>query len=155
MNTRALRLLVNSSTNSRSGGKKLSTSARRGLALVLIAFLMTGCTKAVEIPPADIDKPEYRWPGSYRIRVTTHEEFLVRKFSTTDSTIVVEQLLSTDERYGSAKQPLPIVIPRANVASIAAISKSPSTGGIVIGGVIIGLAVFLILVSSNRDEYVD
>ena len=92
---------------------------RRAAALALIAVVVTGCSKAVEIPRADIDDPKYREPGSYRIRTEGWNEYLVSRFSVTDSTIVIEGLLPSDERFRTGRNELPISVPRGEIASIS------------------------------------
>ncbi len=43
--------------------------------------------------------------------------YVVRRFALTDSTLVIEKLHQTDERYNRTE--LPIVVPRADVESIS------------------------------------
>jgi len=94
-------------------------SHRRAVCVALIALMATGCTKAVEIPRADIDDAKYREPGSYRIRLHGRQEYLVRRFSVTDSTVVVEELMPGDERFRTGREWLPTSILWGEVESIS------------------------------------
>lgn len=98
---------------------KRSLLIRRPIAVFLIALTASGCTTAAEIPRSDVDNPAYREVGSYRIRQKGRKEYLVSRFSVTDSTVVVEALLPVDERYRMGRADLPIVIPLDEVTQIA------------------------------------
>jgi hypothetical protein len=87
--------------------------------VILAALLVVSCSRAVEIPRADIDDPQYREPGSYRIRLKGREEYIAKRFSVTDSTVVIEQLHPADERYRQWEDARPITIPIADVSSFA------------------------------------
>ncbi len=116
--TRALHALVNSSTNSQTGGKKPSNFLRRGISLALIALLTTGCSKAVEIPRTDYDAASQDPKARFRVEMidgTIHE---ATHYSLTDSTIVVEKVhKASDFRYRADKTT--VVAARAGIASIS------------------------------------
>lgn len=118
---------------------------RRGLSLILIALLMTGCSKAVEIPREDITKPEYREPGVYRIRLHGIDEYIAERFSVTDSTIVIEQLSKSDERYRVERETLPVTVPIENVESVSRLEVNEGlTYGFIFGTcAIIGLIIWV------------
>jgi hypothetical protein len=111
--------------------------------------MSTGCSKAVEIPRADIDDPKYREEASYRIRLEGREEYLANRFSVTDSTVVVEELLPADERYRLERTTLPITIPISQVSSIAQLETDAwKTYGVVLG---IGAAITFLVVWATMD----
>lgn len=120
---------------------------RRAVALIVTAFMATGCSKTVEIPRSEIDEPQHREAGSYRIRVKTGEEFWAKRYSTTDSTIVVEELLPPNELRGTVVVVLPLVIKRSDVESIA---RTRSSAGLAIGVVIFAGVAFLIMFSITK-----
>ena len=84
-----------------------------------VALIATGCSKAVEIPRSEIANEEYREPGSYRIRMKGWEEYLVTRFSVTDSTVVIEELSPSDERFRFQRESLPMTLPLSEVSSIS------------------------------------
>ena len=147
MTTRALRALVNSSTNSQTGGKKPSTDDRRGLSFVLIAFLMTGCSKAVVIPPGEIESASREEHGNYRIQMADDSYYLVRRFTVTDSTVVIEKLNGADSRYRSTI--VPIVVARSDVQSISKLETRHGASFAVVATV--GVLVILIVAIATAD----
>jgi hypothetical protein len=122
---------------------------RRSIALVLIIFMAAGCSKAVEIQRSEIGEPAYREAGSYRIRLQGHNEYLARRFSVTDSTIVVEELLPSDERYRLERVDLPIVIP---LSAVEYVSRLQTNVGATIGIVTVaGLLIALVYVLETAE----
>src|SRR5262245_4437731 len=117
----------------------------RAVALLLIACMMTGCSGAVEIPRNEIDDPKYREPGNYRIRVKGWEEYLVKRFSVTDSTVVIEELSPGDERFRMGREKLPFVIASDQVVSISKVKiNTMGTAMIVLAvGLFAGFIVWL------------
>jgi len=115
--------------------------------MVLLVPIFVACTKGVEIPRADIDDPKYREEGSYRIRMKGWEEYLVKRFSVTDSTLVIEELSSGDERFRMGRENLPYVLPLSQVVSVGRVKTNvPGTLAIVL--VVGALAAFLVALSS-------
>jgi hypothetical protein len=125
--------------------------------ILLIALLATGCSKAVEIPRTEIDDPAYREPGSYRIRVQGREEYLVRRFSISDSTIVVEELLPSDERFRTEREDLPTSIPLVQVESISRMETNGLLTAVVLTPIVIvgALMVWFILDQGGGMEGTD
>jgi len=138
--------LVNPSTNSQTGGKQSSTRfcppPKRAIACLLIAFTAAGCSKAVEIPREEIQKPEYRKSGSYVIRLKSDQEYHARRFSVTDSTIVIEEVTSADKLHGAALT-VPFAISRSEIASIA---HTKNHMGFWMGAAIIGVIAIAIAI---------
>ena len=90
---------------------------------------MTGCSKAVEIPRADIVDAKYREPGAYRIVVEGDEiEYLARRFSVEDSTLMVKELLPSDRRYRHEPSTTTHAVPLSEVISVSEVhgSRTPS-----------------------------
>lgn len=91
----------------------------RRIAVLMIAVMVSGCSKAVDIPREDIDDAKYREPGSYRIRLKGWDEYLVKRFTTTDSSVVIEELLPSDERFRMGREELPQEISLSQVSSVS------------------------------------
>lgn len=91
--------------------------SKRAIGLLLIAFMVTGCSTAVEVPREQIESGTRRDDGIYRIRTVDKAKYDARVFSLTDSTLVIEKLNATDARYKKAE--LPIVLVRDDVVSIS------------------------------------
>lgn len=87
------------------------------MTLLLIAFMATGCSKAVEIPRDQFEPPASEGKGVHRICMVDKSSYEARAFSMTDSTIVIETLNPTDSRYKRVE--LPIVLPLSEVESIS------------------------------------
>jgi hypothetical protein len=117
---------------------------RRPLALVLIALLVTGCSHAVPIPRAEWSPEPAVAPGAYRVRLHGRVEYLVRHYAITDSTVVINELMPSDERFPHGRESLPIAIPLARVESISRMEPDwPMTSLAVVG--LLGLVAFMIL----------
>jgi hypothetical protein len=86
---------------------------------VLAGLMALGCSRAVNIPSDQVDDLRWHQPGTYRIRLHGREEYLVRRYTVTDSTVVVEELHPSDERYRFHRTEVPITIPLSRVESIA------------------------------------
>ncbi|HEX6941529.1 MAG TPA: hypothetical protein VF128_01310 [Gemmatimonadaceae bacterium] len=96
---------------------------------------MSGCSKAVLIPRENIQREEYREPGSYRIRLKGWNEYYARRFSVTDSTIVIEELLKSDDRYKLMKHDMPIVVPLDHVEYVGVMKTVvPATTVLLLAG---------------------
>ena len=124
---------------------------RQAVSLVLIALLVTGCSRAVEIPREQIDDPVYQHPGSYRIRLDGQEEYLVRRFSVTDSTVVIQELHPSDERYRFGRKDLPVTVPRAAVSSISRMETKHGLTFAVITLSVLAIALFLFIVTGETS----
>lgn len=122
------------------------------LSWVLIVLMLTGCSKAVELRRADMDDAKYREPGSYRIRLKGREEYLVRRFSVTDSTMVIEELMPADERYRPWRANLPVTVPLTDITSFAQLE----TDYVVSAGVgILMASVILAILAVKSIEWSD
>ena len=107
---------------------------------LLLALLLTGCSNAKEIPRDQLGAEEYRKPGSYRVKLHGWNEYNVRRFSMTDSTVVIEELLSTDDHYKLKRHDMPIVVSLKDVEYIGEMkANKPLTAVVLIG---IGAAAF-------------
>lgn len=112
------------------------------IALVLVASLLTGCSKSVVVPREDLTKDEYRKDGDYRIKLHGWNEYHARRFSITDSTVVIEELKQSDDRYELKKYDMPIVIPREQVEYIGEMKTNwPVTG--LISGACLAIAYYV------------
>ena len=77
------------------------------------------------------------------------EEYLVKRFSVTDSTVVIEELSPGDERFRMGRGQLPYVISWDRVESIARVKINPmGTAAIVLT---VGLLVSFIVWLSTAD----
>jgi len=113
---------------------------------VTVVLLLAGCSRAVVIPRELAAEPRYREPGSYRIRLQGWNEYYARRFSVTDSTVVIEELLKSDDRYERMKHDMPIVVQRTEVISIATMETNwpITTVVLVAGAVVLGFLALLI-----------
>jgi hypothetical protein len=84
----------------------------------MIGLVLSGCSKAVVIPREDLAKDKYRQVGDYRVKLHGWNEYHARRFSMTDSTLVIEKLKASDDQYQLKKHDMPIVIPRPQVESV-------------------------------------
>jgi hypothetical protein len=110
--------------------------------LSLLAFVLSGCSRAVTVPPREL-APASQWHGRYRIKTTT-AEFTARHFAVTDSTVVIRELAGSDKRYGDAE--LPITVPVQDVKSVERLDVDEGKTFVVVvlaavfAGLIIGLS---------------
>src|SRR5262249_11394595 len=111
---------------------------RRAIAIVFSALTFAGCSKAVVIPREDLGNEKYRNIGSYRIKLHGWNEYHARRFSMTDSTVVIEELLVSDDRYKLKRHDMPIVLPVKDIESIAEMKNDP----VVTTSVLLGVGVF-------------
>jgi hypothetical protein len=113
-------------------------TGRRGISLVMAALLFAGCSKAVVIPRDDLANEKYRAVGDYRIKLRGWNEYHARKFSVTDSTVVIEELKQSDDLYKQKRHDMPIVIPNREVEYIGEMQANKPMTVITLVG--IGLA---------------
>jgi hypothetical protein len=124
------------------------------IASVLLVAIATGCSKAVEIPRDDIADAKYREPGSYRIRLKGWDEYLVKRFSVTDSTVVIEELLPSDEQFRMGRESLPTAISRDDVVSISRMQTNVAmTAVVLIPMAIIGYFIGWMIIDSDGDGW--
>ena len=97
---------------------------RRVIAVLACLVYLTGCSRAVEIPREQVGAEEYRKVGSYKVRLHGWNEYNVRRFSMTDSTVVIEELLVHDDHYKLRQHDMPIVVPLSEVEYIGVIKTN-------------------------------
>ncbi len=116
---------------------------RRLICVVLIAGMTTGCSKAVEIPRDQFEAAAGEESARYRVEMTDGSQYTVERFSLTDSTVVIEELGPSDERYKRAV--LPIVLPLGDLEAIARyeFDKDRSFFALVGAGVVALAIIFL------------
>jgi hypothetical protein len=73
---------------------------RPAISPVPVALMATGCTRSVEIPREQVATKEFREPGYYRIRLHGWNEYNARRFSVTDSTVVLGLLIADPPAEG-------------------------------------------------------
>lgn len=95
----------------------MSRTLSRGICVVVIALLATGCAHGVPIPRDRWEPAEKA--GSYRIRLHGRVEYLVTSYTLSDSTVVISGLSPSDQRFVQGREALPIEIPLAQVSSIS------------------------------------
>jgi hypothetical protein len=88
----------------------------RHLALILTAFLVTGCSGTKQVPREEFEAVSRQPLSFHQIFMADGSSYKFRKFSVTDSTLVIRELSKSDERYGKAD--LPIILPLADVESM-------------------------------------
>ena len=95
---------------------------------MIVVLALVGCSRAVEIPANNLESvrdPKQR----HHVVMKDGSLYSVRRFTVTDSTLVLDDLSPTDVRKGVAAEP--IVVPRDSVASVA---KIEGREGLVFGG---------------------
>lgn len=117
----------------------------RKLAFVLVALMLMACSRAVEIPRDQVGAREYRKPGSYKVRLHGWNEYNVRRFSMTDSTVVIEELLVHDDHYKLKQHDMPIVVPLEEVEYIGVMRTNwwATAGFVAFVGAMAGFIVWL------------
>jgi hypothetical protein len=103
--------------------------------IALVALATMSCSRAVMIPQWQVTSEEYRKPGDYRIRLHGWNEYHARRFSMTDSTIVIEELLQSDDHYKLMRHDMPIVVPLKDVENISVMKTNRSLTTVVLVGV--------------------
>ena len=111
----------------------------------MVALLLLGCSRAAEVPRSELTAEEYRKPGSYKVRLHGWNEYNVRRFSMTDSTVVIEELLVHDDHYKLMKHEMPIVVPLEDVEYIGVIKTNwwATAGFVAFVGAVAGFIVWL------------
>jgi hypothetical protein len=113
---------------------EMKRTLRGVAALALVASLLTGCSKTVVIPREDLANERYRQVDDYRVKLHGWNEYHARRFSVTDSTVVIEELKPSDDRYKLKRHDMPIVIPRAQVEYVGVMeTNKPVTAVVLIG----------------------
>jgi hypothetical protein len=116
--------------------------APRFMVCWMIVCMLSGCSKAVVIPREQVGSEEYRKTGSYRIRLQGWNEYYAKRFSVTDSTVVIEELLKSDDRYKLLKHDMPIVIPLREVVSVSEMKTNRPVTYLVVGAFVAFAAYF-------------
>src|SRR5262245_1651602 len=89
---------------------------RKGtVGIALIGILASACARTVEYPRDDFETAS-RDDRPRIVMMTDGSQYIVQKFSLTDSTLVVEDLSSTDSRFKQVDWPIPV--PFTEVPSI-------------------------------------
>ena len=105
----------------------------RTISMVLVVLLLVACSRAVEMPRDQLEAQEASKVGSYKVRLHGWNEYNVRRFSMTDSTVVIEELQDFDDHYKLKKHDMPIVVPLEEVEYIAVMeTNKPLTTGVVV-----------------------
>ena len=112
---------------------------------MVVALATSGCSRAVVIPREQVAAEEYRKPGSYRIRLHGWNEYYAKRFSMTDSTVVIQELLHTDDHFKLTRHEMPIVIPLKDVQNISVMETNWPATTVVLVGMGVGLAYFAYL----------
>jgi hypothetical protein len=110
-----------------------------------------GCMRSVEIPRNDV-QASHQWHGYYQIK-TTHDQYTVKEFATTDSTLVIAALSNADRKYGRID--LPLSVRWDDVQSVSRQEVNAPKTVLIVGGtlvVAIGALVALIVLGEN-DSY--
>jgi hypothetical protein len=118
-------------------------------ASVMLA-LVTGCSRAVELPRHQFEAASHENSKTHRITSKAEAEYVVERFSVADSTLTIEALNPEDVRFGKAT--LPISISIADVESIQRIENgAPLYVAIIAVGAFIAVAAIL----SGGDAFTD
>ncbi len=123
----------------RPGKGTQSMTTKRGVSLILVAFLMTGCSKAMEIPRAEYDAAS-RDKARFKIKTVDGGAYDVASYTMTDSTIVATIYQSSDFRTR------PTEVVEIPISSVATLSKYELARGpsffLLAGGFIVIMLVY-------------
>jgi hypothetical protein len=133
--------------------KWLRRTARRVTSIAVCVLFLAGCSRAVEIPRQQVGAEEYRKPGDYRIRLKGWNEYYARRFSVTDSTIVIEELVKSDDHYKLKKHDMPIVVPREDVVYVGVMETNWPVTAVVGGTLVAGIVFFVFLIVTIGDGW--
>jgi hypothetical protein len=125
-------------------------SIKRLAAALVMVHLVTGCTRAVEVPKQRFDAASHETSKTHRITPKAGAAYLVERFSVADSTLTVEVLNPKDVRFGEVV--LPISIPMANVESIQRIENGPPIYVVIIA---VGAFIAVAAILSGGDAFTD
>ena len=122
----------------------------RLLASLSIVLMLSGCGGGhVEIPREQFEAASHDGFVSHRIQ-TAKTEYVARRFSFTDSTLVITELAPADTRYRLERPPF--AIPRSDVVSIAGV-KNNDTAPVVAIGIAAFLIVTIVTLSTSSDSW--
>ncbi len=121
------------------------------VACVLIAILATSCSRTVHIPLEDLESPDWPQPASYRIRVAGGDKHFARRFSLTDSTLVIDETLATPEIRQSNPDQAPTSIP---LDRVEAVDRIDTRKKVLLPAIVLGTAGLLVAIFalSYEDE---
>ena len=100
--------------------------------LVVAALLLTSCTRTIDVPMNQLGSGSKDVKTPHRIHMVDGSEYSVRQFTVTDSTVVIENLNTSDPRYQKAE--LPIVLHLRDVRSVE--KTEPRIGGFFVVAII-------------------
>ena len=105
----------------------------RFLSVVILLSFLAACTRTVEMPRTDIAAEAGREARrGWQIDTRSGERYLAKRYSLTDSTLVIEELAGADVFYGEHKGPGTIVIPLSDLAAVSRVKIS--AGSVVLIG---------------------
>lgn len=122
----------------------------RSISLTTAAVLLvaTACSHTVTMPREDIDGAAGRDAKyAYQIDTRSQERYLVKRYSLTDSTLVIEQLAPIDRRYGDPDVRVPIELERDTVAAVSTMRVERTGLLILVGGLFVTFIVWAITFS--------
>ena len=111
--------------------------ARRVMAWLVLVCVFGACAKVHEIPRDEIGAAGQQNAADYHIWMKGGDDYYARRYSVTDSTVVIQELQESDTRY--KKQEMPIVIPLADVERVTVVKNKywiPALVGIAVAGII-------------------
>ncbi|HEX5132329.1 MAG TPA: hypothetical protein VFX92_07570 [Candidatus Krumholzibacteria bacterium] len=118
----------------------------RFLAMVTTLSFATACTHAVKLPPEDIAQAAGRdAKRAWQIDTRSGDRYLAKRYSLTDSTLVIEQLAGLDEFYGERKTADSLTIARTSIASISRVAAGPGTAILIGAALFTGLVAFVLM----------
>jgi hypothetical protein len=118
--------------------------AYRTVSVVLIAFLVTGCSSTRQVPREEFEAVSHEPLRVHHVTMTDGSDYSVTRFSVTDSTFVIEELGKTDERYAYAVMP---IVRRLD--SVAALETKDARGEAWVVLVVVGLVFIAVTAGSD------
>ncbi|HEX6941528.1 MAG TPA: hypothetical protein VF128_01305 [Gemmatimonadaceae bacterium] len=123
---------------------------RRMAPLVCLLMLLQACSSSVRVPPDAMEEKSHQGDGRFRLELTDHTVYRFTRYTTTDSTLVIQALQEADERYGKAE--LPITVRRADIEYMTRTGTSWAPVLIIMGVVAVLGIVVVNMIENSFDE---
>ena len=86
------------------------------VAVVVLGLLTLSCTRAIRVPVSHYDSIDLDKGQTYVLETVDHKSYRLKRFTFTDSTLVVMELENFDANH--AEPASPIVIPRDEILTL-------------------------------------
>lgn len=112
-------------------------------------MLLQACSSSVRVPPDAMEEKSHQGDGRFRLELTDHTVYRFTRYTTTDSTLVIQALQEADERYGKAE--LPITVRRADIEYMTRTGTSWKPV-IIVAGIVAVIGIVLLVAYEKAME---